>query len=127
MNVAECWTDADAAELGVLVYELTRGYFDEHRERCEACKPGDCPEYVAWRGHLDECKACQGAAPLTYGPPCPCHRTFIAHGADCPRCNPCPAVKAAITAVGEWREARELRSRAQWLRAERDRIGGRAA
>ncbi len=121
------WTAADAAELDALVYELARGYFVEHRKRCEACKPGACPAYVAWREHLDECPACQGAAPLTFAPPCPRRRQFIAHGANCPRCNPCPHVRNAIETVLEWREARELLSRAEWLRAERDRIGGRAA
>lgn len=115
------WTPADAAELDVLVFELARGY-DEHRKRCPACLPGDCPEYVAWREHLDLCPGCRGDAPLTYGPPCPRRREMIEHGNSCPSCNPCPALRKAIEAVLEWREARGLRSRAEWLRAELERL-----
>jgi hypothetical protein len=118
---APWWTDADAAELDVLVFELSRSY-DEHRKRCAACQPGDCPEVVAWRAHLEECLACRGDAPLTYGPPCARRRSFVAHGDACVRCNPCPSVRLAIELVVEWREARELRSRAEYLRAERKRI-----
>ena len=77
----EGWTPADAAELDVLIYELTRSYF-EHRANCASC----AAEYP-----------------------------------------PCAHVRRAIESVLEWREARELLSRAEWLRAERDRIGGRAA
>ncbi|MBA2642809.1 MAG: hypothetical protein H0U82_07785 [Actinobacteria bacterium] len=127
------WTAADGAELDVLVHELARSYF-EHRERCPACRPGDCPELVAWREHLDECPACRGDAPLTFGPPCPRRREFIAHGSACTmgplnqvpachsiaRCNPCPALRTAIEAVLVWREAPELLSRAEFLRAERE-------
>jgi hypothetical protein len=36
------WTEADAAELGYLVWELVGGYF-EHRERCRACRPDARP------------------------------------------------------------------------------------
>lgn len=115
------WTAADAAELDCLVYELTRGYM-EHREHCAECQPGDCPVLMAWREHLDACLACRGDAPLTFGPPCDRKAEFIAHGEICKRCNPCPALRKAIEAVVEWREARELRSRAEWLRAERDQI-----
>jgi hypothetical protein len=123
---AEGWTEADAAELDVLVFELARGY-DEHRKGCRACRQGDCPELVAWREHVEECKACQGDAPLTYGLPCERKREFIAHGNTCPRCNPCPSVRLAIELVFEWRQARELRSRAEWLRAERVRVEGAPA
>ncbi len=118
-RVRSWWTAADAAELDVLVHELARSY-SEHRERCAACQPGDCPELLAWRDHLAGCKPCQGDAPLTYGPPCPRRREFVEHGATCPRCNPCPALREAIEAVLDWREARELRSRAEFLRAERE-------
>lgn len=114
------WTPADAAELDVLVYELARGQ-EYHREHCPACQPGDCPEYVDWRRHLEGCKACQGDAPLTYGPPCPRRAEFVAHGDACVRCNPCPSIRRAIEAVVEWREARDLRSRAESLRAEQNR------
>ena len=62
MTAPAWWTAADAAELGVLVDELSRGYH-EHRERCVACQPGECPELVSWRVHLEECKACLGDAP----------------------------------------------------------------
>jgi hypothetical protein len=53
---------------------------------------------------------------------------MIEHGTGCPRCNPCPAIVAAIAAIGEWIEARELRSKAAWLRChefERERDPGR--
>jgi hypothetical protein len=123
---APWWTPADAAEHDVLLFELARCYF-AHRECCEACRPGDCPAYVEWREHLDDCPACRGNAPLTFGPPCARRKQMIEHGNGCPRCNPCPALRKAIEAVLEWREARELQSRAEWLRAERDRIEGRAA
>jgi len=125
-RATQWWTPADEAELDVLAFELSRSYF-QHRERCAACQPGDCPELVAWREHLDECPACRGDAPLTFGPPCSRKAEFIAHGDTCVRCNPCPSLRLAIELVLEWREARELLSRAEWLRAERDRIGGRAA
>jgi len=72
----EGWAPADAAELDVLIYELTRSYF-EHRANCASC----AAEYP-----------------------------------------PCAHVRRAIEIVLEWRGARELRSRAEWLRAERDRI-----
>jgi hypothetical protein len=44
------WTDADAAELDVLVHALVFDYF-EHRKHCAACKPGLCHEFEAWRTH----------------------------------------------------------------------------
>ena len=109
------WTAADGAELDVLVYELARGQ-EHHRENCRACQPGDCPEYTAWREHRAGCRGCQHEAPLTHGGPCERHADFIAHGDGCPRCNPCPHMLRAIALVVEWREARELLSRAEWLR-----------
>jgi hypothetical protein len=118
---AAWWTSADQAELDVLLHELTSGYC-EHRERCTVCQPGDCPELVAWREHLDECLACRGDAPLTHGLPCSRRHEFIALGDKCVRCNPCPSLRLAIELIAEWREARELRSRAEWLRTERDRF-----
>jgi hypothetical protein len=121
------WTDADAAELDVLTYELCRGYFADHRERCAYCQPGDCSELIAWREHLAECAACRGDAPLAYGLPCHRKREFIKHGDECKRCNPCPYLRRAIDSVVDRREARALLSRAEYLRAERDRIAGRAA
>lgn len=118
---APWWTDADEAELEVLLFELSRGYA-EHRERCEACSPEPCQVLFEWREHLEKCKACKGDAPLTYGLPCERYHQFVAHGDTCPKCNPCPSVRLAVELVIEWREARELRSRAEWLRAERARI-----
>lgn len=117
---ASWWTPADAAELDVLTFELSRCYL-EHRQQCEACR-SDCRVYESWREHLETCLACRGDAPLTYGPPCAQRRVFIEHGNACPRCNPCPHVQKAIRSVLEWREARELRSRAEWLRAERQKF-----
>ena len=56
--MSEFWTEADAAELDVLVRALVNGYF-EHRERCAICLAGTpypCPraqkaiaEVVEWR------------------------------------------------------------------------------
>ena len=116
---ASWWTEADQAELDCLVWELSRCYFD-HRKRCEACRPEPCPTYLAWRGHLARCPGCRGDAPLSF-PACPGKRAeFVAHGETCRRCNPCPALLAAIEVVGEWREARELVSRSESLRAERN-------
>jgi hypothetical protein len=116
------WTEADHAELDVLTYALCRGYFEDHRERCAYCALGDCPEFVAWREHLAECPACRGDAPLTFGLPCDRKREFVDHGDDCKRCNPCPYLRRAIGAVVDWREARALLSRAEYLRAERKRL-----
>ena len=52
------------------------------------------------------------------------------HRERCARCAaghpPCPSVRGAIQAVLYWREARALLSRAEWLRAERDRLEGAA-
>ena len=54
---APWWTEADAAELGVLVDELVGAALD-HRRRCSVCKTGgpwcgplrDCYEItIAWR------------------------------------------------------------------------------
>ena len=70
------WTEADDAELDVLVHELVHGVF-EHRPRCARCADGY---------------------------------------------PPCPHVREAIEAVLEWRAARALLSRAEWLRAERNRM-----
>jgi hypothetical protein len=121
------WTEADQAELDVLVFELCRVYFDDHRMRCAYCAPGDCPQFVSWQEHLDECPACRGDAPLSFGLPCHRKREFIEHGDDCKRCNPCPYLRRGIEAVVAWREARVLLSRAEWLRAERLRIETEAA
>jgi hypothetical protein len=55
--VSEFWTEADSAELDVLLHALVNGYF-EHRERCRICLSGErpCPhlqaairEVVEWR------------------------------------------------------------------------------
>jgi hypothetical protein len=83
------WTSADAAELDVLVHALTFDYW-EHRKRCEACRPEPCARYAAWLEHEGGCRACQGDAPLTFGPPCPERRRFLDEHRDCPRCLPCP-------------------------------------
>ena len=82
---ANGWTAADDAELDVLVYALVTDYW-EHRERCEACQP--CDELAAWREHKAGCRACQGDAPLTYGPPCETARTVAR--AQPPRLRPLP-------------------------------------
>lgn len=112
------WTPADDAELDVLVHALVRGYWDQHRDRCEACRTEPCPELEAWNAHKTACRACQGDAPLTFGAPCDRRRVFLDHGSACKRCNPCPHLQTAIAAVVDWRDARALLSRAQALRAE---------
>jgi len=108
-SIGRWWTEADAAELDVLIFELVSGYFED-RERCEACRT-DSPQLDGWIAHLQECAACRGDAPLTYGLPCSRKAEFIAHGDACPRCNPCPRLRKGIEVVLEWRQARELRSR----------------
>ena len=119
---AAWWTVADSAEMDVLVWELVRGYF-EHRARCEACNPAEpCPIYLEWTEHLASCRGCRGDAPLSFSA-CPGRRAaFVAHGETCRRCNSCPALRAAIEVVMEWREARALLSRAEHLRAERNEV-----
>jgi hypothetical protein len=68
------WTAADAAELDVLLWELT-GAWETHRPTC--------------------------------------------------RERPCPHLQEAIAVVIEWRQARELRSRAEELRHHRARFEAR--
>jgi|SoiMethySBSTD1v2_1073268.scaffolds.fasta_scaffold469855_3 hypothetical protein len=75
-STAKWWTPADQAELELLLHELVKTYFEEHRNRCAYCRGEES----------------------------------------------CPRLRRAIEAVLDWREARELRSRAAWLRAERDRL-----
>lgn len=52
-------------------------------------------------------------------------RAYFDHREHCASCArgypPCPHVREAIEVVIEWREARALQSRAEHLRAERDR------
>ena len=110
------WTAADDAELDVLVHRLVFDYH-EHRQRCEACKPEPCPHLERWKRHKAGCRACQGDAPLTFGPPCAQHKLFLEHNrGGCLRCSPCPHLQRAITVVVDWVEARKLLSRAQALR-----------
>ena len=114
------WTDADAAELDVLVHALAFDFW-EHRKRCEACQPEPCPRYEAWLEHKAGCKICEGLAPLTFGWDCPWRRRFLEEHHDCVRCLPCPQLVAAIAEVIDWRESRLLlRSRAEYLRAEHE-------
>jgi hypothetical protein len=115
------WTEADQAELDVLLHALVFDYW-EHKNGCIACDGSPCPQYEAWFEHKASCRACQGDAPLTFPPSADCrrrHSEFVAHGDACWRCNPCPHLKAAIAEVLDWREARILLSRAEALRAER--------
>lgn len=50
------WTDADGAELDVLVHALVFDYW-EHRKHCEAYRPERCPDLEAWKAHKAECRA----------------------------------------------------------------------
>lgn len=125
MSAPAWWSAADSAEQDVLVAELVRGAFD-HRERCRACSPEPCATVSAWRRHLEDCAACRGDAPLTHGAPCERRAEFVAHGASCPRCNRCPSLRTAIEVVVDWLGFRELLSRAEHLRAERERMGAAA-
>lgn len=108
------WTAADAAELDVLLYELTRAQ-EHHRSKCRACQP--CAAVEAWRAHRASCPACRGDAPLTYGPPCERRHAFVEHGADCVACHPCTGMTKVIAVVVDWFEVRRLLSKAEWLRA----------
>jgi hypothetical protein len=108
--------------LDVLVRALAFDYW-EHRQRCEACRPESCAELAAWRAHLDACRACQGDAPLDFGPPCPDWRERrLEHGEARPGCNACPHLRRAIAEVVDWRDARRLLSRAEALRAELEHV-----
>lgn len=71
MNARPWWTEADAAELDVLVHEFVRVAF-LHRNRCTECQKGG-----PW----------------------------------------CERLRDAFEAVTEWRDYRDLRSKAEWLRA----------
>ena len=86
MSALTYWTAADAAELDILVHEAVR-LAEEHRARCEACKPGDCPVRRVAQ-HLEVCAACRGDAPITYGPPCSSRAQFVAHGDSCVAATP---------------------------------------
>jgi len=125
------WTAADSAELDLLSFELG-ARFTEHRANCAACHPGRCcPTLAAYLEHRDTCRPCENAIKVstaTYGDPCPRYLAHLEHGQTCPRCNPCPALVKAISAVVDWREGRALRSTATWLRRqefERERTPGR--
>jgi hypothetical protein len=117
------WTEADAAEQDCLLDELVRGYW-EHRSRCSACQP--CPVPGEWREHRKTCPRCEGSAPLTFGASCERHAEFIAHGATCKRCRPCPVLQRAVAVVLDWRQARDLLSRAEALRREQDQLAAEA-
>jgi hypothetical protein len=117
-QTASTWTDADQAELEVLLHEVTIGYA-EHRQRCRACRPEPCPELETWRAHQATCRACEGDAPVTFGPPCERRERWLGHNRrGCVKCLPCRHLRAAIREVVEWRDARVLLSRAEALRAE---------
>ncbi len=117
------WTEADQAELDVLVHALAAD-FEVHRQLCRACPAEPCPRYEAWLAHKADCLVCDGSnhpwwkrhAPLTYGWRCEWRERFLVEHRDCVRCLPCPHLQAAIAVVVEWREARALLSRAEWLR-----------
>ena len=113
-STATTWTDADEAELDVLLWALSFDYF-EHRERCPACRcasirgvhisrtggdirPDPCPVLEAWLAHKDDCRICE-LAPLTFGWDCPQRRRFLDEHHDCARCLPCPQLVAAIAVV----------------------------
>jgi len=58
-------------------------------------------------------------------------RAIEAHYPVCPECQPrewCPVLRAAVDVVVDWRQARMLASRADWLRArlELDQLRARA-
>lgn len=114
------WTEADAAELDCLVRELVDGIF-EHRQRCASCARVLAASRAAdaWRGHRDECGACKGDAPLTFGPPCS-HGQALRERIG--NVIACPHIRAAIEVVTDWRTRRELLSRARWLRLEQERL-----
>src|SRR5262245_43314833 len=110
------WTSADQAELDVLLHELA-GSYQEHRQKCEVCRPEPCPTRAAWNAHKAECGACRGDAPLTFGlPSCWIRSHWLIHCDICKRCNVCPHVKNAIAVVLDWRERRQLLTRAEQLR-----------
>jgi hypothetical protein len=111
------WTAADQAELDVLTHVLVFDYW-EHKQTCRHCRP--CPDLEAWRAHLAECRACQGDAPLTTGPPCEHRRQFLDHDTTRCSCVPCPHLQAAIREVCDWRQQRRLLSHAQALRSAQD-------
>jgi hypothetical protein len=115
------WTEADAAELDVLVHRLVFDFW-EHRKKCRACRPEPCPDLKAWKAHKAECRACQGDAPLTFGPPCERRRQFLEHDTSRCSCLPCPHLQKAVAEVLEWREGRTLVSRAELLRAYQDEL-----
>jgi hypothetical protein len=116
---AQTWTAADGAEFDALVHALAFDYF-EHRQACEACRPGPCPRYEAWLEHKARCRICGGVAPLTHGWDCPWRRRFLEEHRNCVRCLPCPHLQAAIREVVDWFEARRLLTRAEELRREQD-------
>ena len=117
------WTEADEAELAVLLHALVFGYA-EHRQRCEACNAVPCPELGAWYAHKAGCRACQGDAPLSFGVPCWDWRDRrLEHGRTYKRCNPCPHLQTTIREVVDWHGARQLLSHAEALRAAENEAG----
>ena len=116
---ATTWTEADAAELDVLVHALVFDFW-EHREQCEACRPEPCQRYAAWLEHKAGCRICEGLAPLTFGWDCPERRRFLDEHHDCSALSAVPGSEAAISEVVDWREARMLLSSAEYLRELQD-------
>src|SRR5262245_17966971 len=86
------WTPADAAELDVLLYELVDDY-QEHRQKCEACKPEPCKVLTSYLEHKADCWKCQNGVCVAtdhYGEACWIRTHWLAHTDGCKRCNPCP-------------------------------------
>jgi hypothetical protein len=115
------WTEADSAELAVLIAELAlRGA--EHKARCPTCQ-ALADSHCAGRESIARERAAYDYAPLS-GPKgfyAGVRRRLAEHDAACRTCRlaksaRCAALEEAIKVVIEWRWKRGLLSRAQYLR-----------
>ena len=104
------WTEADQAELDVLLWALVTTHAEHRARGCHACDPTPCARYEWWLEHKADCLICDGVnhdpqrrhAPLTNGWRCPEREQFLVKHRDCVRCLPCPHLQAAIREVIEW-------------------------
>jgi hypothetical protein len=120
VKAAPWWTEADAAELDVLAWELVERV-PEHEAQCRTCQAlaEPCSSRAAIAREADAFDRAPLSAPTGFY--AAMRRRLAEHEASCRRCElarpgHCAAVDEAIAAVLEWRWKRGLLSRAQYLR-----------
>lgn len=122
------WTEADQAELDVLIGELLAACERHLAEGCTGCRRGS---RTAPRVETVPSRDTNSREPVLpsrediewpsgpverYKPASRPARTHIVPGSCCPK------IVAGVHVLLDWREARIRRSRAEWLRAELDAL-----